>query len=78
MGLLIAALTPRRGIGVAAVVATLTILGGVSAIVAGIAKDQDNLTLAGWAGLISPVTLVDGIQVWLFGSRDRGRDGSAR
>ena len=55
----------------AAVIATLTILGGVSAIVAGIAKDQGNLTLSGWAGLISPVSLVDGIQVWLFGSRPR-------
>jgi ABC-2 type transport system permease protein len=68
VGLLIAAWTPRRGIGVAAIVATLTILGGVSAIVAGIAKDQGNLTLSGWAGLISPISLVDGIQVWLFGS----------
>jgi ABC-2 type transport system permease protein len=69
VGLLIAAWTPRRGIGVAAVVATLTILGGVSAIIAGIAKDQHNLTLSGWAGLISPVSLVDGVQVWLFGSK---------
>jgi ABC-2 type transport system permease protein len=69
VGLLIAAWTPRRGIGVAAIVATLTILGGVSAIIAGIAKDQHNLTLSGWAGLISPVSLVDGVQVWLFGSK---------
>ncbi len=66
VGLLIAAWTPRRGIGVAAIVATLTILGAVSAIVAGIAKDQGNLTLAGWAGLFSPVSIVDGVQVWLF------------
>jgi ABC-2 type transport system permease protein len=66
VGLLIAAWTPRRGIGVAAVVATLTILGGVSAIVSGISKDEGNLTLSGWAGLVSPVSLVDGIQVWLF------------
>jgi ABC-2 type transport system permease protein len=64
VGLLIAAWTPRRGIGVAAIVTVLLVLSGVSAIVAGIANDQGNDTLAGWAGLISPYTMVDGVQVW--------------
>ena len=68
VGLAIAAWTPRRGIGVAAIVTVLTLLGGISAIVAGIAEEQGQDTLAGWAGLISPVSIVDGVQVWLLNS----------
>ena len=68
VGLVISAWTPRRGIGVAAVVTVLTVLGGVSAIVQGVAAEQDADTLSGWAGLISPVAIVDGVQVWLLGS----------
>ena len=68
VGLAIAAWTPRRGIGVAAIVTVLTLLGGISAIVSGVAQDQDQDTLAGWAGLISPVSIVDGVQVWLLNS----------
>jgi ABC-2 type transport system permease protein len=68
VGLAIAAWTPRRGIGVAAIVTVLTLLGGISAIVSGVANDQDQDTLAGWAGLISPVAVVDGVQVWLLNS----------
>ncbi|HET9944163.1 MAG TPA: ABC transporter permease [Actinomycetes bacterium] len=66
VGLAIAAWTPRRGIGVAAIVTVLTLLGGISAIVSGVAEEQGQDTLAGWAGLISPVAIVDGVQVWLL------------
>lgn len=69
IGLLVAAWTPRRGIGVAAVVAVLAVSGGVSGIVSGIADDQGNHTLAGWGGLIWPYGIVDGVQVWLFDIR---------
>jgi ABC-2 type transport system permease protein len=68
VGLAIAAWTPRRGIGVAAIVTVLTLLGGISAIVAGIAEEQGQDTVAGWAGLISPISIVDGVQVWLLNS----------
>ena len=68
VGLAIAAWTPRRGIGVAAIVTVLTLLGGISAIVSGVAEEQGQDTLAGWAGLISPVSIVDGVQVWLLDS----------
>ncbi len=68
VGLLIAAWTPRRGIGVAAVVAVLLVLGGVSGIVQGVANGEGNATLAGWAGLISPYAMVDGVQVWALGA----------
>lgn len=68
VGLVIAAFTPRRGIGVAAIIAVLAVAGGVSGVIQGIAKDQGHLTLAGWAGLISPTGIVDGVQVWAFNS----------
>jgi ABC-2 type transport system permease protein len=66
IGLLIAAFTPRRGLGVAAIVAVLVVLSGVWGTVEGIAHNQGNNTLAGYAGLISPFTLVDGLQASLL------------
>lgn len=68
IGLVVAAFTPRRGLGVAAVVAVLVLLGGVSAAVQGIAREEGQQELSGWAGLISPFSLVDGVQVWLLRS----------
>lgn len=60
IGLVIAAFTPRRGLGVAAIVAVLLILSGLRAMVAGLGLEFDQETLAQYAGLISPFTLVDG------------------
>jgi ABC-2 type transport system permease protein len=68
IGLVIAAFTPRRGLGVAAVVAVLLVLAGVCGVVQGIAEEEGNLDVAGWAGLISPFALVDGVQVWALGA----------
>jgi ABC-2 type transport system permease protein len=69
IGLVIAAFTPRRGLGVAAVVAVLLVLAGVSGTIQGIADHEGNHTIAGYAGLISPFTLVDGVQTWAFGAK---------
>jgi ABC-2 type transport system permease protein len=77
ISLVIAAFTPRRGLGVAAVVAVLLVLAGVGGTIRGIAESQgssevvngvvqDPSTVAGYAGLISPFTLVDGVQTWAF------------
>jgi ABC-2 type transport system permease protein len=60
IGLLIAAFTPRRGLGVAAVVGVLLVLSGLRATIAGLGLEFDQTTLAQYAGLISPFTLVDG------------------
>jgi ABC-2 type transport system permease protein len=77
MSLVIAAFTPRRGLGVAAVIAVLLVLAGVGGTIRGIAENQGNhevvngvvqdpSAVAGYAGLISPFTLVDGVQTWAF------------
>lgn len=64
VGLVIAAITPRRGLGVAAVIAVLLVSASAVGIVQGVAGGRDNNDLAGYAGLFSPFSLVDGVQVW--------------
>jgi ABC-2 type transport system permease protein len=62
IGLLIASVTPRRGLGVAAVIAVLMVASGVQGVLMGIAHDQGQDTFAGWTMLLSPFTLVHGLQ----------------
>ncbi len=61
IGLVIAALTPRRGFGVAAVIAVLTISYGAVSVMQGIANEQGETGAIEWIGLFSPITLIDGI-----------------
>jgi ABC-2 type transport system permease protein len=68
IGLVIAALTPRRGLGVAAVIAVLLVLSGVQAIVMSIAGELGKATFAGYSGLLSPFSLVDGVLSGVFGA----------
>jgi ABC-2 type transport system permease protein len=68
IGLVVAAITPRRGLGVAAIIAVLAILAGVEGVVQGISADQGNDTVAGYAGLLSPFTLVHSVQHSTFGA----------
>jgi ABC-2 type transport system permease protein len=69
VGLLIAAITPRRGLGVAAIIAVLAVLAGVQGAMQAIAVEQKHDTFAGYAGLISPFTLIDGVQSSLLGAK---------
>jgi len=66
IGLVIAAFTPRRGIGVGVIVAVLVLLTGVVGVVQGIAMDEGLRTLSEYVGVLAPISLVDGVQVWLF------------
>lgn len=68
IGLVIAAVTPRRGLGVAAIITVLLVLAGVGGVIQGIADDEGKDTVAGYAGLISPFTLVDGVQAAVLGA----------
>ncbi|MGK5628652.1 ABC transporter permease [Streptomyces sp. URMC 123] len=68
IGLVVAALTPRRGFGVAAVIAALTIPYGAVSTIQLIAHDQGNTAAVGWLGLFSPITLVDGVQTTFLGA----------
>jgi ABC-2 type transport system permease protein len=60
VGLLVAALTPRRGLGVAAIVTVLLVLSGLQGAVRALGEEFGAPTLADLAGLLSPFSLVDG------------------
>lgn len=66
--LLIAAYTPRRGFGVAAVMAVYLISNVVVLTVQGVSLANGDYDLAGWVGLFTPFSLVDGVQTRLLGA----------
>ncbi|MCT9090429.1 ABC transporter permease [Streptomyces sp. ASQP_92] len=68
LGLVIAALTPRRGFGVAAVIAVLTVSFGAVSAVQAIAFNQGSPGAVQWLGLFSPITLIDGVQTAFLGA----------
>jgi ABC-2 type transport system permease protein len=68
IGLVIAAVTPRRGFGIAAVIAVLTISYGAVSTLQAIADAQGNTDAVPWIGLFSPVTLIDGVQSAFLGA----------
>ncbi|MGW6455639.1 ABC transporter permease [Streptomyces sp. NPDC055078] len=67
IGLVLAAFTPRRGFGVAAVIASLTISYGAVSTVQAIAAETDATGAVQWFGLFSPATLIDGVQTAFLG-----------
>ncbi|MYX28539.1 ABC transporter permease [Streptomyces sp. SID8381] len=68
IGLVIAAVTPRRGFGIAAVIAVLVISYGAVSTLEAIADAQNNTAAIPWIGLFSPVTLIDGVQTAFLGA----------
>ncbi|KRD21214.1 MULTISPECIES: ABC transporter permease [unclassified Streptomyces] len=68
IGLVIASATPRRGFGIAAVIAVLTISYGAVSTLQAIAEAQNSTGSIAWIGLFSPVTLVDGVQSAFLGA----------
>ena len=66
VALLVAAMTPRRGLGVAAVVGVLIVLSGLQGAVRAMATEFGNETFSGYTGLLSPYTLVDGVVAGLL------------
>lgn len=68
IGLVIAAVTPRRGFGVAAIIAVFVVSYAAVSAVQGVASNQENYDAIGWLGLFSPITLVDGFQTWFLGA----------
>ncbi|MEU6823858.1 ABC transporter permease subunit [Streptomyces atriruber] len=68
IALVISAITPRRGFGIAAVIAVLTITYGAVSTVQAIAYDQGSTDAISWLGLFSPITLIDGVQTAFLGA----------
>jgi ABC-2 type transport system permease protein len=68
LSLVIASVTPRRGFGIAAVIAVFTISYGAVSALQGIAELQNSSEAIAWIGLFSPVTLIDGVQTAFLGA----------
>ncbi|MFD4631668.1 ABC transporter permease [Streptomyces sp. NPDC058284] len=68
IALVISAVTPRRGFGIAAVIAVLTITYGAVSTVQQIASEQGSTGAIAWLGLFSPITLIDGVQTAFLGA----------
>lgn len=68
--LLIAAFTPRRGFGVAAVIAVYLISNAVVGIVQGVSAMRGAYELGGWMNLFTPFNLVYGVQTSLLGAQE--------
>jgi ABC-2 type transport system permease protein len=66
---MVCAVTPKRGIAVAAVIVVLLVSYSVVAAIQLIAVEERSVALAQSVGLFSPFTLIDGVQAWLLGCK---------
>jgi ABC-2 type transport system permease protein len=73
--LVVAAFTPRRGLGVAAIITILVVLSGVAEMLTAIARERGLTTAAAYLPALDPFNLVDGIAVRLLGAESaRGHE----
>lgn len=68
IGLVIASFTPRRGLGVAAIITVLMGSFGVASFAQTFLMEFGSADAAHLAGMLSPVTLFQGVQAALFGT----------
>ncbi|NYI40768.1 ABC transporter permease [Demequina lutea] len=61
IGLVIAAFTPRRGLGVAAIITTLVVANALGAILSVILSQMGNATLGAYLSAVDPYNVVDGL-----------------
>jgi ABC-2 type transport system permease protein len=74
-GLALASLTPRRGLGVASVIAVYLLTSAAVPIVYATLESAGNDSAAAWAWLINPFWLVDAVSVWMFGTTPNSEGG---
>jgi ABC-2 type transport system permease protein len=75
LGVAVASLTPRRGLGVASVIGLYLLSSSVSTVLYGVLESLSRDDTARWALLLNPFFLVDAVQVWLFGTPPAVGDG---
>ncbi|MEV4092456.1 ABC transporter permease [Streptosporangium saharense] len=69
IGVAIASFTPRRGLGVASVIAFYLLTSAVSTLVSATMESVNNYTASGWALMLNPFFLVDAaVHVGIFGA----------
>jgi ABC-2 type transport system permease protein len=67
IGLAIAAWTPRRGLGTAAVVGFLIVTSGIAGVVTGLLESERGDTAAAYGFAFSPWTVASGLGIWIEG-----------
>lgn len=67
IGLVIAAFTPRRGLGVAAIITTLVVTSAIGVILWGILSYMGNDALGAYLSAVDPYNVVNGISTSWFG-----------
>jgi ABC-2 type transport system permease protein len=72
IGAVIASLTTRRGFGVAGIISVLTLSYAGTSLAAEVIQHSDHEEVAGYLGVFSPITLVDGLQARIFGGEFSG------
>ncbi|MEV0967160.1 hypothetical protein [Microtetraspora glauca] len=75
IGLALASFTPRRGLGVASVIAFYLFTSAVSAVFFGVLLSVGRDAAAKWALLVNPFFLIDSVQVALFGTEPSNGEG---
>jgi ABC-2 type transport system permease protein len=75
IGLVLASFTPRRGLGVAAVIAFYMFTLAASAVFFGVLLSEGLDIAAKWSILLNPFFLVDAVQVNLFGTEPANGEG---
>jgi ABC-2 type transport system permease protein len=72
IGLLIASATPRRGFGVAAIIALFMVSEGVAGALRGVLHVTGHQASAFWISMLNPGFLIDSTVAWMFGLTLRG------
>ncbi|GAA0386986.1 hypothetical protein Acor_25380 [Acrocarpospora corrugata] len=75
IGLALASFTPRRGLGVASVIAFYMFTLAASAVFFGVLMSEGQDPAAKWSILLNPFFLVDAVQVNLFGTEPTNGEG---
>ncbi|MER7505661.1 ABC transporter permease [Nonomuraea pusilla] len=74
-GLAIASFTPRRGLGVASVIAVYLLTSAAVPILYATFESTGDESGAAWAWLLNPFWLADSVQSWLFGTPPHSIEG---
>jgi ABC-2 type transport system permease protein len=67
IALVVAAVTPRRGLGIAAIITGLLVVSGLVQMLTAVADEKGYSTVASYLPALSPFSLVDGLAVGLLG-----------
>ncbi|MFI7127684.1 ABC transporter permease [Nonomuraea sp. NPDC050153] len=76
-GLALASFTPRRGLGVASVIAVYLLSSASVPLIYGSLYSTGHESAAAWAWLANPFWLVDSVQTWLFDTPPHSIEGAA-